>query len=64
MIKLTQHDGRVIHLAPAAIARVTEAGPSSQWHGIRSFIRTFEGKTLEVQETADQVAAAMAGVSA
>ncbi len=64
MIKLTQHDGRAIHIAPAVIAQVTEAGPASQWHGIRSFIRTFEGKTLEVQETADQVAAAMAEVAA
>jgi uncharacterized protein YlzI (FlbEa/FlbD family) len=63
MIKLTQHDGRAIHLAPAAIAQVTEADPR-EWHGIKALIVTFQGKTLEVQETADQVVAAMAGASA
>ena len=57
MIKLTDIDGRSHYLAPDNIARITEAGVSSQWHGIRAIVKTRDGVTLEVQETADQIAA-------
>lgn len=63
MIKLTTKtsDGyRMQYLHPDAIAGITEAGPSSQWHGIRAYIRTFEGKTIEVNETADWIASELA----
>ena len=43
------------YVAPANIARITEAGVSSQWHGIRSFVRLFDGAVLECSEA--QVAA-------
>lgn len=43
------------YVSPQNIARVTEAGVSSQWHGIRSFVRTFDGAVLECAETAQQV---------
>lgn len=56
MIKLTDYNGRDHYLAPAAIARVTEAGVSSQWHGIRSIVRMFDGETVEVRETPDEIA--------
>lgn len=56
MIELRGIDGRKHYLAPSAIARVTEAGVSSQWHGVRSTVRTFEGETLEVSETAEEIA--------
>lgn len=56
MIKLTDRDGRAHYLAPNNIARITEAGASSQWHGIRAFVKTHDGTTLEVSETADQIA--------
>ena len=59
MIRLTtpNSSGCVTHyLAPSAIARITEAGPSSQWHGIRAYVRTFDGKVLECSETADWIA--------
>lgn len=56
MIKLTDHNGRDHYLAPAAIARVSEAGVSSQWHGIRSIVRTFEGEILEVRESSNEIA--------
>lgn len=62
MIRLTSlhSSGYTTHfLAPEAIARVSEAGPSSQWHGIRSFVRTFDGKVLECSETAQEIAAAI-----
>jgi hypothetical protein len=63
MIKLTTPaaDGhRKNYVAPANIARVTEAGPSSQWRGIRSIVRTLDGAVLECSETASEVAAAIA----
>ncbi len=56
MIELSAIDGRKIYLAPAAIAEITEAGASSQWHGIRAYVRTFDGRTLEVRETASEIA--------
>lgn len=56
MIELRGIDGRKYYLAPSAIARVTEAGVSSQWHGVRSIVRTFEGETLEVSETPEEIA--------
>lgn len=59
MVKITDINGSTVYLAHSAIASVTEAGAASQWHGIRSFVRTFDGKTLEARETADTIAAAM-----
>lgn len=56
MITLTDINRRALHLAPAAIASVTEAGASSQWHGICAFVRTFDGQVLEVRERADEIA--------
>lgn len=58
MIRLTcpNSSGYTTHyVAPANIARITEAGASSQWHGIRSYVRTFDGETLECNETADMI---------
>ena len=55
MIQLTGINRNSIHLAPAAIASVTEAGASSQWHGICAIVRTFDGQVLEVRERADDV---------
>lgn len=56
MIQLTGINRNAIHLAPAAIASVTEAGASSQWHGICAIIRTFDGQVLEVRERAADIA--------
>lgn len=64
MIKLTDYNGRDHYLAPAAIARVTEAGVSSQWHGVRAIVRTFEGETLEVRESAKDIAQRMRDLNA
>ena len=49
--------GRKIFLAPSAIATITEADASSQWYGIRAYVKTFDGETLEVGETAADIAA-------
>lgn len=62
MIRLTSPNssGSTAHyLAPQAIARITEAGASSQWHGIRSIVRTFDGEVLECSETAREINAAI-----
>jgi hypothetical protein len=58
MIRLTtpNSSGYETHyVAPANIARITEAATSSQWHGIRSFVRTFDGAVLECSEVADDI---------
>ena len=39
------------------IARVTEAGVSSRWHGIRAYVRTRDGLTIEASEEAADIAA-------
>jgi uncharacterized protein YlzI (FlbEa/FlbD family) len=59
VIKLTDIDGKAFYLAPAAILQIDEAGTSSRWHGINTIIRTFDKRTVEVRERADQVIAAM-----
>jgi hypothetical protein len=58
MIKLTTitSSGYITHyVAPDNVARITEAGTSSQWHGIRSYVRLFDGDTLECSETVDHI---------
>ncbi|MNR32531.1 hypothetical protein D3C85_1501250 [compost metagenome] len=59
MIKLTNAQGQTIYLAPGAIASIQGADASSAWHGIHSYVRTFDGKTFELQQTPDQVHAAI-----
>ncbi len=56
MIQLTSTNGNTHYLAPAAIARVSEASASSQWHGICAIVQTFDGQTLEVRERAIDIA--------
>ncbi|QQB32796.1 hypothetical protein I6I07_19310 [Achromobacter deleyi] len=59
MIKLTDSNGAAVYLAPDAIACIQEAGASSAWHGIRAYVRTFVGKTYEVQQDASEINAAV-----
>lgn len=51
MIQLSDLNGQTLLLHPDAIAQVTEAGASSKWHGIQAYVKTFDGRTLEVRET-------------
>ena len=57
MIRLTDINGLTHYLAPQNIARVTEAGTSSQWHGIRAYVRTYDGVTIEASEEAGHISA-------
>lgn len=56
MIEVNNTYGAKVFLAPSAIAEVLEAGAPSQWHGIRAYIRTFDGRTIEVRESASEIA--------
>ncbi|MGR3991458.1 hypothetical protein FW789_03115 [Pseudomonas sp. 1121_17] len=56
MITLTDINRRQHFLAPTAIARVQEAGTSSQWHGVCAIVHTFDGQMLEVRERASDIA--------
>lgn len=56
MITLTDINRRQHYLAPTAIARVQEAGTSSQWHGVCAIVQMFDGQVLEVRERAADIA--------
>lgn len=56
MITLTDINRRQHFLASSAIARVQEAGASSQWHGICAIVHMFDGQVLEVRERASDIA--------
>lgn len=53
MITITHINGMRYHLHPDAIARVAQAGPN--WHRIGAYVRTFDGKTIEAVESADEI---------
>lgn len=56
MIRLTTpHSGLAHYVAPDNIARISEAGTSSQWHGIRSIVRLVDGGVLECCEDASSI---------
>ncbi|QIL72311.1 hypothetical protein G7048_19305 [Diaphorobacter sp. HDW4B] len=55
MIEVIDNTG-VRHLLNAdGIVRVSEAGTSSQWHGIRSWITMMDGKTIDCQQNVQEV---------
>lgn len=56
MFKITDGNGRPHYVSAENVARVTEAGPSSSWHGIRSIVRLFDGAVIECQQDAHEVA--------
>ena len=57
MVEVSRIDGHKVFLAPSAIAQIYEAGASSQWHGIRAYVKTFDGQTIEVRESASEIIA-------
>lgn len=59
IVTITDYQGRSHYLAPEAIARISEAGVSSQWHGIRCVVKCFDGSVIEAGDTADRIAAAI-----
>lgn len=59
MITITDINGRQHHLHRDAVAHITVAGTSSQWHGIRAIVRTFDGHVIEARETAAAIMTAI-----
>jgi hypothetical protein len=57
MIEVTLVSGKRIVIPRASIVYVEEAGASSQWHGIKSYIHLITGKVIECQETYSKIAA-------
>lgn len=55
MIEVTDRNGMTHLLHPDGILRVSEAGASSQWHGIRSYIETTLGTTIDCQQSLQEV---------
>lgn len=63
MIRLTDINGLTHYLAPQTIASITEAGTSSQWHGIRAYVRTTDGKTIEACDRPDEIVNRIAAIT-
>lgn len=57
MIRLSLSSGRDVFLAAENISSIRETESSSQWHGIRAVVKTFDGQALEVGDTAKEIAA-------
>lgn len=57
MIKITDSRGKVHWLAPTAIAKISEAGESSKWHGTNCYVKTFDGQTIEARDSHEKIAA-------
>ncbi|MBL0523219.1 MULTISPECIES: hypothetical protein [Aeromonas] len=57
MITVTDSKGQKHRLALEAIAQVSEASLASRWHGIRTYIKTFDGAELAVREDPEWIAA-------
>lgn len=55
MITLHTCDGRKVLLHRDAIARIVETGVSSQWHGIRAVVTTFDSSRHEVSQTVREI---------
>lgn len=55
MIEVTNTYGKRVFLAESAIAELIDSGDSSKWHGINAYIRTFDGRTIEIKDTVESV---------
>ena len=52
MICIQNYRGQYSYVSPDAVASITEAGTSSKWHGIHSFVTLFDGRLIESGEDA------------
>jgi hypothetical protein len=59
VIEIRDYQGKTHFVAPSAIAQITEAAASSQWHGIRAYVKLFDGSSIEAGDSADRIATAM-----
>lgn len=56
MIELRDLHGHRRFVAADAIASITEAGASSQWHGIKCIVKLFDGSVIECGDECAKVA--------
>ena len=59
MVRIRDLNARQHSIARDAIAQLSEAGPSAGWHGIRTFVKLFDGSTIESTDTLDFIEAQM-----
>lgn len=54
-VEVTDINGKKHFFTSGAIAQVSEAGVSQRWHGIQANLKLFDGTTLEVRESAQEL---------
>lgn len=55
MIKITDYKGQTHYVSHLHIVHIKEAGTSSQWHGIRSYVTLESGFVIEAKNKADEL---------
>lgn len=55
IINVQDINGRCHMVNTDAIARVTEAGASSQWHGVKTIIKFIDGSVIEARSTMNEI---------
>lgn len=61
MIRVTDIYGRQHLLHKDAISQVSQPRDAAAWHGVRAFVRLFNGDVIEARESPDQIAAQIVG---
>lgn len=59
MIKVIDRNGHVYLVNKDQIVSVNEAGASSKWHGIHTFIKLTDGQTIECCNTIADISTAL-----
>lgn len=54
-IKSYNHEGREVIIHPEQVVSMTEAVQSSQWHGIRSLVRTTDGQAHDLRHSVQEL---------
>ena len=60
MLTITDVNHRTHYVSPRAVALITDTGLSSQNRGIRAHVHLFDGKVIEAQQTARELASRVA----
>lgn len=55
MIEVTSPNGTKHLIAVSAIVSVTEGQASSQWHGIKAYLKLANGATVECRESYEEI---------
>lgn len=63
MVKMTDRNGLARFVAASAIASISEASASCRWHGTRAIVKLFDGTLIETQESATDLARAVADLT-